>query len=395
MKTKPKHNEISSYLQTEISAGRYKEGARLPSEVQLVKQFAVSRPTVARALRDLEADGLVERRAGSGTYVSSNIKRNSASRILGLLVPGLASTEIFQIICGEIASLARVNEYGLLWGGSTNPRVDTDASLKHAEELCKQFIEREISGVFFAPAELQPGQEQANSKLAESLREAGIPVVLLDRDLLDFPRRSDFDLVGIDNMTGGYMLAEHLIKLGCRKIFFVARPLSAVTVDARIAGVREALVRNRIEPEPRWIRLGDPGDVKFVRSLVAGRQAEAFICANDETAAVLMRSLESQGVRTPHDVRVVGFDDVKYATLVSVPLTTIHQPCRDIAIIAFRTMMERLAEPTLPTRSIMLTPRLVVRESCGAYLPRAKTLVQSKREPGEFISTNEAKYDQP
>ena len=49
----------------------------------------------------------------------------------------------------------------------------------------------------------------------------------------------------------------------------------------------------------------------------------------------------------PRDVRVVGFDDVKYATLVSFPLTTIHQPCRDIAVMAFRTMMERLAEPTL------------------------------------------------
>jgi len=372
MKTRPKHNSISSYLQTEIAAGRYGEGARLPSEIQLVKQFSVSRPTVARALRDLETQGLIERRAGSGTYVRSNTHRNSGSRILGLLVPGLASTEIFQIICGEIASLARVNEYGLLWGGSTNPRVDTDASLKHAEELCKQFIEREISGVFFAPAELQPGQELANSKLAESLREAGIPVVLLDRDLLEFPRRSDFDLVGIDNMTGGYLLAEHLIKLGCRKIFFVARPLSAATVDARIAGIREALIRNRIEPDAGWIRTGDPADLKFVRSLVAGRQADAFICANDDTAAVLLRSMESQGVRAPHDVRVVGFDDVKYATLVSVPITTIHQPCRDIAVIAFRTMMERLGEPTLPTRSIMLTPRLVVRESCGAYLPRAK-----------------------
>jgi LacI family transcriptional regulator len=381
MKNKPKHHEISSYLQTEIAAGRYGEGARLPSEVQLVKQFSVSRPTVARALRDLEAQGMIERRAGSGTYVRTNIQRNTTSRILGLLVPGLASTEIFQIICGEIASLARVNEYGLLWGGSTNPRVDTDASLKHAEELCKQFIEREISGVFFAPAELQPGQEQANSKLAESLREAGIPVVLIDRDLLEFPRRSDFDLVGIDNMTGGYMMAEHLIKLGCRKILFVVRPLSAATVNARIAGIREAFVRHRIELDPDWIRTGDPADLKFIRSLVAGRQADAFICANDDTAAVLLRAMESQGVRAPHDVRVVGFDDVKYATLVSVPLTTIHQPCRDIAVIAFRTMMERLAEPTLPIRSIALTPRLVVRESCGAYLPRAKSETQSKPRP--------------
>ena len=378
MKTKSKHSEISRHLETEIGAGKYGAGSRLPSEVQLVEQFNVSRPTVARALRDLEAKGMIERRAGSGTYVRSSNERTPASRILGLLVPGLANTEIFQIICGEIASLARVSEYGLLWGGSTNPRVDTDASFKHAEDICKQFIERKISGVFFAPAELQSGQKEANAHLAESLREAGIPVVLLDRDLTDFPGRSDFDLVGIDNMTSGYMIAEHLIKLGCKKLYFVARPLSAATVDARIAGVREALVRHRIEPATGWVHFGDPADLKFTRSLIAGRQADAFVCANDDTAAVLLRTLESENVRVPRDVRVVGFDDVKYATLVSVPLTTIHQPCQDIAAMAFRTMMERLAEPTLPTRSIALTPRLVVRESCGAYLPRSKTVVTPK-----------------
>ena len=66
-------------------------------------------------------------------------------------------------------------------------------------------------------------------------------------------------------------------------------------------------------------------------------------------------------MKVPRDARVAGFDDVKYAVLVSPTLTTIHQPCRDIAVIAFRTMMERLAEPTLPARSICLAPHLVVR----------------------------------
>lgn len=368
-----KHRKISSRLEIEIVAGKYAAGARLPSELQLVKQFGVSRPTVARALRDLETKGLIERRAGSGTYVHSNqTQRSNATRVLGLLVPGLSHTEIFHIICGEIASLARVHDYGLLWGGSTSPQLDADASLKHAEEICKQFVERKISGVFFAPAELQPRQEEANFKLAESLREAGITVVLIDRDITPFPRRSDFDLVGLDNLAAGYMIAEHLIKLGCRKILFVCRPLSAATVNARIAGVREALVQNRLEYDTNWVRQGDPKDLKFVRSLVSGKLADAIICANDDTAVVLTRTLESQGIKLPEDVRVVGFDDVKYAMLVSVPLTTIHQPCRDIAYVAFQTMLRRLAEPTLPVQSISVTPNLVVRESCGAYLQRSR-----------------------
>jgi LacI family transcriptional regulator len=370
MAQKPKHLQISRQLRADIAAGRYGADKRLPGESQLVKQFGVSRPTVARALQDLQAEGLIERRAGSGTYVRVGALSQAAASTLqlGLLIPGLGTTEIFGMICGELASLARINEYSLLWGGSAHPGQDTDASLEHAEEICQQFIERKVSGVFFAPFELLPTQDEANRRLAEMLRQAGIPVVLLDRDLQSFPNRSDFDLVGIDNVAAGFLLADHLLKLGCERIYYVARPLSAPTVDARIAGAREALVRRRIEPAPDWVRLGDPADLKFVRRLAAGKQADAFICANDHTAATLMRSLETLGVRVPRDVRVVGVDDVKYATLLSVPLTTIHQPCRDIAGIAFRTMLQRIAEPALPGRSLALTPALVVRESCGAYL---------------------------
>ena len=187
---------------------------------------------------------------------------------------------------------------------------------------------------------------------------------------MPFPIRSEFDLVVLDNTAGGYLLAEHLIKLGCRRLRFVTRPHSAPTVNARIAGAREALIRQGLDVDPGWVTTGDPADAKFVRALTAGNQADAFICANDETAARLLRSLATAGIQVPRDVRVVGFDDAQYATLVSPPLTTIHQPCRDLAVIAFRAMLERIAEPTLPARSFGLTPRLVVRESCGAYLPR-------------------------
>ncbi len=368
-----KHRQISGELRGEITSGRYAAGARLPSEPQLVERFGVSRPTVARALLDLQTEGLIERRSGSGTYVSANAHATASvsTKQLGQLIPSLGHTEIFGHICGELASLARAEGYSMLWGGSTHPGHDTDASLEHAEKLCNHFIERKVSGVFFAPYELDPDKASANRRLAETLRQAGIPVVLLDSDLQSFPDRSDFDLVGIDNVAGGFTVAEHLIRLGCRHLCFVARPHSAPTVEARVAGVREALVRHRLDIDTALLpRVGDPEDARFVRSLIAARQADAFICHNDYTAALLLRSFETAGVKVPRDVRVVGFDDAKYATLISPQLTTIHQPCREIAAIALRTMLERIADPGLPVSSHSLTPRLVVRESCGAYLPR-------------------------
>ena len=364
--------DIARQLREELLSGRYGVDGRMPSEAQLVRRFGVSRPTVARALRVLGDEGLLERKAGSGTFVRQGPKNGAASKLLALLVPGLGNTEIFQSICGEIAGLARLHDYGLVWGGSEQPRHDPDLSLKQSEQLCQQFIERRVSGVFFAPYELVRAKEEANRELAVMMREAGIPVVLLDRDLVPFPNRSDFDLVGIDNVAGGYMLAEHLLKLGCTRIHFVARPLSAPTVDARMAGVREALARWNVNPDPNWIHVGEFEDAKYVRSLTGPIRPDAYICANDPTAAMLMRELSRNRVRVPEDVRVLGFDDVKFATLVSPPLTTIQQPCREIALTAFRAMMDRLGDASLPACHLSLAPRLVIRDSCGAYLRRSK-----------------------
>src|SRR5947209_18015901 len=98
MPAEPKHRVISRELLSEIAAGRFSPTGRLPSEAQLVKRFAVSRPTVGRALRDLQDQGLIERRVGSGSYVrlpGSGLPVTDRRR-LGLLIPGLGTTDIFE-----------------------------------------------------------------------------------------------------------------------------------------------------------------------------------------------------------------------------------------------------------------------------------------------------------
>jgi LacI family transcriptional regulator len=133
----------------------------------------------------------------------------------------------------------------------------------------------------------------------------------------------------------------------------------------RIAGYREALLSAGIAPEPQWIHSGEPADKQFVQRIVAGG-ARAIICANDLTAANLMRTLDLLGYPVPKKIRVVGFDDVRYAELLHPSLTTIHQPCMDIGAIAMQVMLERIENPTFPSRDILAQPTLIVRQSCGA-----------------------------
>ena len=139
-------------------------------------------------------------------------------------------------------------------------------------------------------------------------------------------------------------------------------------MSARVAGAREALFAAGLEPSKDFYRIGDPRDEAFVQELTAGGKIDGIICANDFTAAQLMHSLAKRKTRVPDDIRLIGFDNLKYAELFGVPLTTVSQPLRDMAANAMRAMLNRLADPTLPATALLSNPRLVVRDSCGAFL---------------------------
>lgn len=357
----PKYEVIRQSLANAILAGDYRASERLPSESQLVAQFAVSRPTVNRALRELQLAGLIDRRAGSGSFVRPDLAARGLS--FGLLIPELGRTEIFEPICQGMAEARHAGRHFLLWG--SQPGLETDIDLEQrAEQACRQLITAGVAGVFFAPLELTPRKDAINRGIAETLARAGITLVLLDRDLTPYPERSQYDLVGIDNRRAGYAITRHLLDAGCRTPVFIGRPDSAPTVDARAAGFREAVAAAGIVAAGLVCRI-EPGDITAVRDVLDQRQPDGFVCANDYTAAQLLRSLIALQISVPGDIRMVGIDDVKYARLLSVPLTTIHQPCTNIGAVAIGTMLERLRDPRMPAREVLLNFELVVRESCG------------------------------
>jgi GntR family transcriptional regulator of arabinose operon len=358
--TIPKHETVRRHLTQVISSGQYGPGQRLPSESELVKTFGASRPTVNRALRELQPAGVIERRAGSGSYVRADAGANGYT--FGLLIPELGRTEIFEPICRGMAEAQYGGQHVLLWGSSLGDAPNIE---QQAAEACRQLVARKVAGVFFAPLELTPRKDTLNETIAGIFDKARIALVLLDRDLVPYPERSRYDLVGIDNRRAGYVVTSHLIRRGCRRVIFIGRPGSAPTVDARIAGYREAIAGAQLVREPAVCRI-EPDDQARVKEMLRRLRPDGVVCANDFTAARLLKTLTDCGVSVPGKIRRAGIDDVKYASLLSVPLTTIHQPCTAMGAIAINTMLERLRQPNLPARDILLNFHLVVRDSCGA-----------------------------
>ncbi|HEY3762950.1 MAG TPA: GntR family transcriptional regulator [Verrucomicrobiae bacterium] len=347
-----KHKPISDALRGDIKTGKYPANSRLPSEEALCRRWHVSRPTIARALRDLQLEGLIERRAGSGTYVHGEIQ--PLHTIIGLLVDGLGKTEIMDPICAEITKAAQQRNCSIITGG-----LPKDCS---PAQLAAQWAASGVRGVVFAPMENIEERQNFNMEVVKNLHAAGIAVVLLDRDATDFPRRSDLDLVEMDNFHAGYELGRHLVTVGTRKVIFVARPSYPSSTDQRLAGVAEALRRHGL-PAPEFL-VGEPDDPNLVRRLNSDPKAcVACICSNDLTAAKLLQTANALDYQIPGDFLLAGFDDVGFASLLSVPLTTIRQPCRAIGIACVDTLLGRMAHPGLPARAILLRGELVMRKS--------------------------------
>lgn len=355
-----KYKHIYGELKRLIEEGHYQTGERLPSEAELAESFNVSRPTVTRALRALTEEQLIKRRAGSGSYVLEEEPPENTHRLFGLLISGLGKREIFEPITGQIATLAEANDFSLLWSGSELTGEDLGPSVV---SVAKRYVSSGVSGVFFAPVEFSSKAREINEIVIALFKEAQIPVVLIDTDYVPFPGRSAYDLVGIDNFRGGYVVTEHLLEGGASRVDFLARPYSAYTISLRQQGYKTALLDRNISPRAEWIHSGEPDDADWVRKELLENGVTDLVCGNDETAASLMHTLDSMSVAIPSQFRIVGFDDVRYAKLLRVPLTTLHQPVAEIGSAAVELMLWRAANPEAAARQVVISGHLVVRRS--------------------------------
>ena len=347
-----KYKSMRDALKNEILGGKYRSGAPFPSVRALIRRFGHSAITVRHALDELAGQGLIRRTRGRGTYVPSSV----SLRKIGLIVPGVAYSEFFPPLVDEVSRLARENGYALCLGNVM--AKDASVRAQQARETVKEFVAAGVSGVLYQPIEFLRDSPRLNVELAAELVAAGIAVVLLDRDVVPSPSRSGYDLVAVNNFQAGAMLAQHLLEAGARRVCYLPGEGYAPLGD-RYEGAKAALANAGCAV--REMLLPDVGREKGLLAALARIRPDAVICGNDHLAARLLRLLAKAGRRVPEDIMVTGFDDVRLASLVSPPLTTVHQPIEAIAATAFSCLLRRMADAKLPPAEINLSATLVVR----------------------------------
>lgn len=378
--TKIKHAAIYEAFCSAIMEGKYLPGEQIPTEKEIAAQFNTSRPTVGRAMRDLEQHGMLVRRRGSGTFVRK--ATHSRTETFGMLIPWQggdsldSKTSVFPAMVPEISRVSSRSGYNLLLNES--PRHDVGDIVERAKTICRQLIELQVAGVFFMPIDSPVSDMEFNVEIAESFERADVAVVLLDRDINEWSHRSKYDVVAIDNEYASCVLTSHLLQLGCRRIDFLTGVMGVSSVMGRIEGFWRALRGAGIPCEAS--RIVQIDQAKFINldvddnkaeldpivERIRGGQTEAIVCVNDMTAIRLMQYLLRIGISVPDDVRIVGFDDSPIDDFLPVPLTTIRQNVQALAYEAVRTLKDRIEKPDSPARDVLVATELVIRQSCGA-----------------------------
>ena len=365
-----KYKQLVETLKSSILSGKYGNSNPFPSVRSLIRRHGLSNTTVLRALDELVKQGLIFRKQGAGTFVAGR----ATARKIGLIVPGIAVTDFFKPIMSEINRLAHEADYelhfGEVWSGVREERT------AQAMELAERFVAENFAGVIYEPL-TGPAGDAVNPVILKMFERNKIPVVLLDCDIVPFPERSRWDVVGINDIEAGARIAKHLISAGARNIHFLVGKIGPNTYRNRIDGAELALKSAGVRMSGSGNVLhAEPDDLKSLKRYLKRQKTppDAFICSNDAIAAMFKKTLEAAGLNVPQDVMLTGFADLPVASLMTPTLTTVHQNRELLARTAFRRLMDRIREPDLPPCDIFIPSNIVVRESSS----RTKTTTKTK-----------------
>ncbi|WP_434598905.1 LacI family DNA-binding transcriptional regulator [Streptomyces sp. A5-4] len=201
------------------------------------------------------------------------------------------------------------------------------------------------------------------SEVKQQLRARSIPFVIIDPAGDPDP---DVPSVGSANWNGGLAATRHLIECGHRRIGIITGPEDMLCSRARLDGYRSAMTMAGLEVDPGLILFGDfhveGGYDRAAEMLSRPQRPTAIFAGSDLQALGVLEAARVHGLRVPHDLSVVGYDDVSIARWASPALTTVHQPLRQMAEEATQMLMRLRAQEPVSTR-LELATSLVVRKS--------------------------------
>lgn len=326
----------------------------------IARKLGVSKMTVSRAINNHpevseETRVRILEMAQNLNYRPNEYARaltTNRSHLFGIVVPDLMHS-YFAEICRGVESVGRS-------AGYQNLICNTDEDLSKEKQEVEALMPR-TDGLIIAST-LPPKETEFYQRIIKD----GAQIVLIDRRLEGLECSS----VSTDDIEVGIIGTEHLIKLGHRRIGHL-RGASVSTGKDRFEGYKRALKKNKIPFNKSLVRncgfTEKDGYEAMTGWLKEGNVPPAIFASNDPSAIGAMSAIMDNGLKVPDDVAIVGSGNIHYGDMLRVPLTTIEWSKNEMGYEAARLLIESIeGKKRAKSRQILVKPKLVVRESCGA-----------------------------
>lgn len=289
--------------------------------------------------------------------LARGLRRNETSTI-GMLLPD-NSNPFFGEIARAIEDVGFAEGYNVIL-------CNSDGSGAKEAAYVDTLLSKQIDGIIL----ISSGNSFAP---LHSILNAGVPCVVIDRQLGDLA----VDQVLIDNERGGYLAGQHLVQLGHRRIGYIAGPGQLSLSAHRLTGFRRALSEAGLSLPDEAVVPGDflyKGGADGMSELLRRDLGlTAVFAANDRMAVGAISVLHRAGKDIPREMSIIGYDNIPLASATWPALTTIAQPMTEMGQVGISLLLERVKrrEENLPPRRVMLSVRLIERESCRLLAEQA------------------------
>jgi DNA-binding LacI/PurR family transcriptional regulator len=341
---------------------KMKPGDRIPARSYLMKEIGVTRTTIDRAISELIGEHFLYSLDGSGTYVRGQVdipEKQQAVCSWAVLVRDIVSDTYPEILRG-IEDFANQKNINIII-------CNTDSSVKKQQDYIKKLIASNVSGLIIIP----PVAINIELDSYHALKENRIPFIFCNRYVegVEAPR------VISNNYYGAFIGARHLISLGHKKIAFLAPPNYSL-VEQRLQGYMSAMADASIpinqtyiiyEEKAEYLHMGYNGMEKL---LSLAERPTAVLCFNDAIAFGAFRAAHDRGLTIPEDIALVGYDDSPICNFFRIGLTTVKYPTYETGRCASELLWSISIDDSSvnQNQTIILNPKLIVRETCGAKM---------------------------
>ena len=345
----------------------------------IAQQAGVSIMTVSKALRDA-ADvsagtktriKLLAQQMGYVPDSSAQGLRTRTTRLFGLAISSMTNP-IFSRVVLAIEERAYELGYDVLLAHTLN--------IPEREEACiRRFLSRRVEGIFISPVY----RMSTEARIYQELFARRVPTVLLGHTA---PFCNQFVNVETDDVLASYSATQHLLKLGHKRIAFLAGPLAVPWTQERFEGYRRALRESGLDVDDKLVfqagRTVEDGANAALQMINEASDATAIQAVNDLVAVGCAQEMLKQGLRIPQDLSIVGFGNILVSEHFRVPLTTLRPPKFRLGSAAVDSMLQLLRGQRPEARR--LPAELIVRSSSGIP-PAIESMTHLKASKKETI----------